>query len=102
MYLNGLTAGALAAIKIPVVLDSDREALQVALHSVGHASDARVAIVRSTLDLDELWVSEALADEVAAKPWLESGGPFEELEFSPNDRLAVVGEPHGSHVTSSS
>jgi hypothetical protein len=102
MYLNGLTAGALAAIKIPVVLDSDREALQVALHSVGHASDARVAIVRSTLELDELWVSEALADEVAAKPWLESGGPFEELEFSPNDRLAVVGEPHGSHVTSSS
>ena len=33
--------------------------MEVALHSVGHAADARVAIVHSTADLDELWVSEA-------------------------------------------
>src|SRR6202022_3696025 len=52
MYTNGITAGALAAIKIPIVLDSDRQAMQVALHSVGHGADARVAIIRSTLDLE--------------------------------------------------
>jgi len=66
MYLNGLTGNALAAIKIPIVLESDRQAMEVALHSVGHAADARMAIVRSTADLDELWVSEALRAEVLA------------------------------------
>ncbi len=70
MYMNGLTGNALAAIKIPIVLETDRQAMEVALHSVGHATDARVAIVRSTADLDELWVSEALGAEVAANPAL--------------------------------
>ena len=70
MYMNGLTGNALAAIKIPIVLESDRQAMEVALHSVGHAQDARIAIVRSTADLDELWVSEALRAEVAAHPAL--------------------------------
>src|SRR5205823_4647610 len=71
MYLNGLTSGALAAIKVPIVMDTDRQAMEVALHSVGHAADARVAIVRSTLELDELWVSEALLDEVTQNTRLE-------------------------------
>ena len=30
----------LAAIKVPIVLDSDRLAMEVALHSVGHGADA--------------------------------------------------------------
>ena len=70
MYMNGLTGNALAAIKIPIVLETDRQALEVALHSVGHAADARIAVVRSTADLDELWVSEAVRAEVAANPAL--------------------------------
>ena len=41
MYLNGITSGALAAIKIPIVLDSDRQAMGVALHSVGHGGPTR-------------------------------------------------------------
>jgi hypothetical protein len=104
MYLNGLTSGALEAIKIPIVLDSDREAMQVALHSTGHGTDARVAIVRSTLDLDELLVSEALRPEVEANPRLEQSGPLEELAFSPSDgRLSAFSERRRmAHVPSTS
>jgi hypothetical protein len=94
MYLNGLTSQAIEAIKIPIVLDTDRQALQVALHAVGHAEDARVAIVRSTLELDELLVSEALADEVDADAHLERLGPAQELEFTVDERLAVFATPH--------
>src|SRR5438552_16225784 len=57
MYLNGLTSGALEAIKIPIVLDSDRDALQVGLQTGGHSRDARVAAFRSTPALDGLWLS---------------------------------------------
>ena len=93
MYMNGLTGNALAAIKIPIVLDTDRQALEVALHSVGQSAQARVAIVRSTADLRELWVSAALHDEVAANPRLEISGPLAPLEFAADERLAVLGEP---------
>jgi hypothetical protein len=88
MYLNGLTGNALAAIKIPIVLATDRQAMEVALHSVGHSADARIAIVRSTADLAELWVSEALRAEVAADPALTilSAGDL------PNEPLSILSE----------
>ena len=104
MYTNGITAGALAAIKIPIVLDSDRQAMEVALHSVAHrGSHARIAIVRSTLDLETLWVSEALVDEVATNARLEVLGPPAELAFGQDGRVAVVGEARAqaAHVPSS-
>jgi Domain of unknown function (DUF362) len=101
MYMNGLTANALAAIKIPIVLDSDQQAMQVALHSVGRGADARVAVVRSTLELDELWVSEALADEVAASPRLTAVSAIEELPFSADGTLEVLSSPRPmAHMSS--
>jgi hypothetical protein len=93
MYMNGLTGNALAAIKIPIVLDTDRQAMEVALHAIGHAADARIAIVRSTADLQEMWLSEALADDVAANPRLEALGSPAALAFGDDDRLGVVSEP---------
>jgi hypothetical protein len=103
MYMNGLTANALAAIKVPIVLEDDRQAIGVALHSVGQGTDARVAIVRSTLELEEMWVSEALGDEVAANPRLEVLGSLAPLEFRADGRVQVVAEPRSmAHVPSTS
>jgi hypothetical protein len=98
MYLNGITSGALGAIKIPIVLDSDRLAMEVALHSIGHADDARVAIVRSTLDLENMWVSEALVGEVATNPRLEMLGPPAQLFFEADGRLGVVGDARATQM----
>jgi hypothetical protein len=67
--------------------------MEVALHSVGHAADARMAIVRSTADLDELWVSEALRAEVMANPALSILSTSGPLEFDPDGRLTVVNAP---------
>src|SRR5215467_3150373 len=64
MYLNGLISGALGAIKVP--------------------------IVNSTLELDELWVSDALIDEVTNNPQLEVLGAAGELDFDANGRLQLV------------
>jgi len=103
VYMNGLTANALAAIKIPIVLESDQQALAVALHSVGPTSAPRIAIVRSTLELDALWLSEALRDEVERQPRLSASGPPQELEFDAHGRLVAVAERQAmAHVPSSS
>jgi len=62
------------------------------LHSIGHGPDARVAVIRSTQELDELWVSDALSEDVAANPLLERLGQAEELEFTADGRLVAVSE----------
>jgi hypothetical protein len=90
MYMNGLTANALTAIKIPVVLENDRQAIEVALHTVGGGSHARLAVIHSTLSLDELWVSEALLPEVHANPRLSVEGPARELSFDAQGQLDAL------------
>ena len=89
MYVNGLTANALAAIKIPIVLESDQQAIEVALHSVGGGPQARLAVIQSTLSLDELWVSEALLPEVHCNPRLSLETPVQELPFDAQAQLAA-------------
>jgi hypothetical protein len=89
MFMNGLTANALAAIKIPPFLDTDRQALGVALHSIGQAEQARLAVVHSTLQLDELWVSEALIPEVEASRNLSIVGEVTDLPFDTAGRLTL-------------
>ncbi len=92
-YVNGLTANALAAIKIPIVLRDDAQAMRVALHSAALDGPPRVAVVRSTLHLEELWVSEALREEVQANPRLSLESAFEDLTFDAAGRLLPVAEP---------
>jgi Lactate racemase N-terminal domain len=94
MYMNGLTSNALAAIRIPIVLGDDAQAMGVALHSVNQGRGARLAVIRSTLALDELWVSEALLPEVEANPRLSQVGPLAEPSFDEQGRLAIVADPH--------
>ncbi len=102
MYMNGLTANALAAIKIPIVLASDRQALAVALHSLGPTDAPRIAVVRSTLELDDLWLSEALLNDVEQQPRLRAEGPLQELAFDGDERLTAVAERRAMvEVTSS-
>lgn len=91
-YMNGLTANAIAAIKIPVVLEDDRQAIGVALHSAGASpAQARVAVVRSTLELDELWASEALLPDVERNPipTLSVESEPRDLPFDAHGRLAA-------------
>lgn len=78
-YMNGLTAGAYDAIKIPVVMASDREACEAALKAANPSGPLRVAWIKNTLELQELLVSEALLPEVAEMPTLVVDGPPADL-----------------------
>ncbi|MFN7997170.1 MAG: lactate racemase domain-containing protein [Bryobacteraceae bacterium] len=48
---------------LPLALESDRDAAEVALFSALPGASPRVCRVRNTAALDELWVSEALLEE---------------------------------------
>jgi hypothetical protein len=78
-YMNGLTANAYDAIKIPVVVASDLEACEAALKAANTSRPARVAWIKNTLELQELLVSEALLPEVEAIDTLAVEGPPADL-----------------------
>jgi hypothetical protein len=68
-YINCLTAVSPAAAKLPPVLETDRDAIAVALSCLGleRIEDARVVRIKNTLRLAEVDVSEACLAEVAKR-----------------------------------
>jgi len=78
-YMNGLTANAYDAAKIPIVMASDLEACEAALKAANTSAPARVAWIKNTLELQELLVSEALVPEVEAVSSLVIDGPSSDL-----------------------
>jgi hypothetical protein len=77
-YPNSLTSTVPTSVKIPMVLKSDRQAIQAAIKTCNilKKAEVRLARIRNTVALDEIAVSENLLAEVRA-----------------NARLAVAGEP---------
>jgi hypothetical protein len=65
MYSNALTAIALNAVRIPMVLDDDKKAIQAAIKmSCKSTEEVRIARIKDTLSLYKIMVSESLLNEV--------------------------------------
>jgi len=78
-YMNCITAISLEKAAIPMHFETDREAIQVALDSIGLIPLDRSKIVRikNTLQLDEVEVSEAYEKELLQRSDLEiMEGPY--------------------------
>lgn len=83
-YANALTSTDFASARIPLVLPSDREAIQACLKYCGDNDKQRPRVIRiqDTAHLQEIWVSEAMLEEAAANRSLEILGKAEELPFN--------------------
>jgi len=73
-YVNLVTAGSPGGAALPLVTDTDHDALCIAMRSCPMATAETVRAVRieNTLDLGEIWVSTAMAADVAAHPQMEA------------------------------
>ena len=67
-YMNCITSKSPGGARTPMVLDTDRQALHIAIASCleTETETARVARIESTKHVEELWVSEALLPEMVA------------------------------------
>jgi hypothetical protein len=92
MNENVATSTFLARAMIPMVLPSDRAALETALRACwGVAPEsARIVHIANTLELDRLRVSETLVEEIQGLGQIESIGPPEPLAFDENGDLLSV------------
>jgi Lactate racemase N-terminal domain len=72
-YMNAFTAKSLRGGKLPLLVESELQAMQVLLNfrQEPEVDSLRLAWIRNTSELDELWASRALLDEVRAQPRLE-------------------------------
>ena len=90
--INTLTACAPNGAKLPLVFETDREAVENALNCIGltPSDRARVVRIRSTLVLGEIECSEGLLPEVAKRPDLEVVGPGRPLPFDAAGRIVSI------------
>lgn len=87
--INCLTACAPNGAKLPLVFDSDREAVENALGCIGltRPSQARVIRIKNTLLLGEIECSEAFGPEIAKRPDLAVLGDARPLGFDAAGRI---------------
>jgi hypothetical protein len=86
-YVNLLTATEPSAMNtkeglLPLALASDREAIEVAMYSSLASASPRICRIKNTALLDELWVSEALLEEVEQNANLSVAQPLAPMSFN--------------------
>ena len=87
--INVMTGNHPSAGAIPISMPSDRKVIEAALSTCGlvEAPDARVVRIASTLDVEEILVSEAYEKEVARRDELSIVETPKEMAFDSNDDL---------------
>jgi len=65
--MNTITTTFLDRSRIPMIFDTDKEAIEVGLRTIWNlpGTKPRIVIIKNTLKLDEMYVSEILAEELA-------------------------------------
>lgn len=89
-YTNSITAGDLFGVKVPLIANSDKEAIGLALSIIKKsASNIKLVRIKNTLRLDEIIVSEAIFKEIKDKnEFFEiEGNVIEKMRFDENGRL---------------
>ncbi len=69
-YANVITSMSLGGAAVPIIMNTDREAIALAVKTVVRVKpeDCRIVRIRNTLDLAQIEVSEPMLAEVKARP----------------------------------
>lgn len=83
-YANCITASHLASATLPMTMESDRTCIALALRAIGKEATGevpRLAIIRNTRELMDLWISASLVQEAMDQASLEVNETPVPLEF---------------------
>lgn len=90
-YINAITAALPRTVRLPLVMPDDRSAIKAAIKTANNldyvGKNTRMVRIKNTLELQYIYVSEALIEEVIHHPHLEIvEGPLS-FEFDSEGRL---------------
>ncbi|MBU5434014.1 lactate racemase domain-containing protein [Pseudoflavonifractor sp. MSJ-37] len=88
-YPNAMTSTLVNMVKMPIFGHSDERAIQLAVRVCNgiDKDHAKIVRIKNTMEIRDIWVSEALIDEVKANPNLELMGEPEPWGFDENGNL---------------
>jgi hypothetical protein len=88
-YANCMTASHLAGAMLPVVLENDRTCIQAAIKTAIRwtPETLKLAIIRNTLEIGELWISEGLLEEARQHSHLEISDTPIEMAFDSDGNI---------------
>jgi len=88
-YMNAITSSCPEAVRIPPFYDSDREAIEAALKTIGNieSEKARIVHIKNTLMLEEMYISEAMVAEAEKLVDVKVIGRPKIAEFDGNGNL---------------
>jgi len=88
-YTNSIASGFLYKSRIPIVFSTEEKAFNTCLKSLGNLPGikARIMIIKNTLRLDEILVSEPIWEEIKEQKNILPLGGWEELKFNNEGRL---------------
>jgi len=82
-YMNAATSSCPEAVRIPPYYDSDREAIDTALRTIGlvEPQEARIVHILDTLRLEEMYISESMLADVEKTKGIRIIGSPAHLKF---------------------
>jgi len=88
-FVNTVTAVTPEKGRLPLICDSDKEAIKNAFATAGPINSKKIRMVRikNTSELSEMYISEGLLDEVNNQPNIEIIGKGAKLEFSEGGQI---------------
>ncbi|MGB3245813.1 MAG: lactate racemase domain-containing protein [Sulfitobacter sp.] len=88
-YMNHITSTALVGGRLPVIMEHDRHALQLAVKTCNAPPEAGLRLVRltDTLHLEYIWISEPMLEEARTHEAIEIVGEPKAFEFAPDGSM---------------
>ncbi|MBA2247919.1 MAG: hypothetical protein H0W23_07310 [Chloroflexia bacterium] len=95
-YMNMITAKSPSGARVPITVDTDRQALQLAIASALKVETGRARVLRiaSTKSLTHFLTSEPLIDDLLATGRVELVGELGEIGFDPDGMFTETVAPH--------
>jgi nickel-dependent lactate racemase len=92
-YANNITSTALSSGKIPLIMDSDRLAIQGAIKTCNtlNVDGIRVVHIANSLHVETIYISESMVEEAKQHPNITSLSDPQDLVFDESGNLPSIG-----------
>lgn len=92
-YMNTHTSGVWRAARIPMVMPTVRDIVDLTLSKMPEARPLRAARIRNTLTLEEFWATQAIVNELSGRSVIIVEGKTDSWNFGPKGELMPFALP---------
>jgi hypothetical protein len=90
-YANTITSTFLNRAKVPITAETEKEAVEIAIKTSWQIDRKKIrfVVIKNTLDLESLYVSESIWNDIKGNKNIKSSGDWEELSFTNDGKMKI-------------